>query len=96
MTARDSEAALLNRCAIAAREAAPAARDQREANVFHLAAMVVQSRFPHESDRLEEASERYFTTHPDERLAPVQVVRNGWITNLPRLRDMLTQQLQRH
>lgn len=96
MTARELEAALLTRCATAAREVASAARDQREANVFRLAAMVVQSRFPHESRRLMQASEQYFTRHPHERLAPEEVVRNGWVLSLPRLRDMLSHQLHGH
>lgn len=96
MTARELEAALLTRCAVAAREVAPTAQDQREANVFQLAAMVVRSRFPRESTSLMRASEQYFATHPSERLAPGDVVRNGWVQSLPRLRDMLSQQLYGH
>ncbi len=96
MTARELEAALLTRCTVAAREVAPAAQDQREANVFQLAAMVVKSRFPRESMSLMRASEQYFAAHPSERLAPGDVVRNGWVLSLPRLRDMLSQHLQRH
>jgi hypothetical protein len=92
MTARDVESALLTRCAAVAREAAPAAEDQREANVFRLAAMVLQSRFPCESKNLMRASEQYFATHPNDRLAPGEVVRNGWVLGLPRLRDMLSNQ----
>jgi hypothetical protein len=86
----------LARCSAAARDTTPAARDQREANVFRLAAMVVQSRFPGDAHRLMCASERYFAAHPDERLASAQVIRNGWVANLPRLRDMLSQQLRQH
>ncbi|MBI4742523.1 MAG: hypothetical protein HY777_13455 [Betaproteobacteria bacterium] len=93
MTAREVEAALLTRCTVAAREVAPKAQDQREANVFQLAAMVVRSRFPRESACLMLASEQYFATHPSERLAPGDVVRNGWVQSLPRLRDMLSQHL---
>lgn len=93
MTARDVESALLARCAAAARELAQSAQDQREANVFRLAAMVVQSRFPNESMYLMRASERYFDSHPNERLAPADIVRKGWVLSLPRLRDMLSQRL---
>ena len=93
MTAREVEAALLTRCTVAAQEVAPKAQDQREANVFQLAAMVVRSRFPCESTRLMLASEQYFATHPSERLASSDVVRKGWVQSLPRLRDMLTQHL---
>jgi hypothetical protein len=93
MNARDLESALLTRCAAVAREVAPTAQDQREANVFRLAAMVVQSRFHRESENLMRVSEQYFATHPNEKLAPVEVVRQGWISNLPRLRDMLSHRL---
>jgi hypothetical protein len=96
MTARDVESVLLTRCASVARETAPTAQDQREANVFRLASMVVQSRFPDESKRLMQASEEYFATHTDERLAAGEVVRNGWVFSLPRLRDMLSRRLQGH
>ena len=95
MTARDAESALLARCFAVAREVAQSAQDQREANVFRLAAMVVQSRFPSESMCLMRASERYFASHPNEKLAPADVVRNGWVLSLPRLRDMLSYRLHR-
>lgn len=69
MTAREIEAALLNRCTVAAREAAPTAQDQREANIFQLAAVLIRSRFPRESNILLKASEQYFETH-HPRFAP--------------------------
>jgi len=93
MNARDLESALLARCAAVAREAGRPAQDQREANVFRLAAMVLQSRFPRESGSMMRASESYFAAHPDERLAAAEVVRKGWVSNLPRLRDMLSRRL---
>ncbi len=93
MTARDAESALLARCSVVAREAAQSAQDQREANVFRLAAMVVRSRFPRELMCLMQASDQYFASHPDEKLAPAEVVRKGWVSSLPRLRDMLSHRL---
>lgn len=95
MNSRESEAALLARCAAVAQTGEVSARDQREANVFRLAAMVIQSRFPCEATHLMAASDRYFATHQAERLAAVEVVRLGWVMNLPRLRDLLSRQLQR-
>ena len=95
MTARDNESALFARCSVVARDITQTARDQREANVFRLAAMVVQSRFPDEAKLLMRASEQYFAAHPDERLAPADVVRKGWVSNLPRLRDMLSHQFDK-
>lgn len=95
MPARRAESDMLARCVAVARGAVPVARDQQEANVFRLAALVVQSRFPGESASLMNASERYFMQHPGDKLAPAEVVRNGWVFSLPRLRDMLSLQLQR-
>ncbi|HWS28317.1 MAG TPA: hypothetical protein VN259_17280 [Xanthomonadales bacterium] len=91
---RDVESALLARCSTVARQAVQAALDQREANVFQLAAMVVRSEFPAESKRLMQAGEQYFAAHPDDRLASAEVLRRGWVVSLPRLRDMLSRQLQ--
>ncbi len=84
---------LLARCAESARNRSNVARDQREANVFHLAATVLRSPLPLESSNLKSASDAYFASHQDERLTPNEVVRNGWVQNLPRLRDMLSQRL---
>ncbi len=96
MTAREVESALLARCSDVAQGRDLLAQDQREANVFRLAAMVVQSRFPSESSVLMSASDRYFALHPGERLHPAEVVRNGWVLSLPRLRDTLSHLLNRH
>ncbi len=93
MTARDVESALLTRCAAVAQEVGPTAQDQREANVFRLASMVVRSEFPRESNNLMLASEQYFARHPNESLSAGEVVRNGWVLSLPRLRDMLSHRL---
>jgi hypothetical protein len=95
MTAREKESALLARCVVAARASAPTVvEDSREANVFRLAAMVVQSRFPSESRKLMQASEHYFAAHPDEQLSAAEVVGNGWVIGLPRLRDRLSRRLE--
>jgi len=59
-----------------------------------MAAMVVQSRLPRESAALMQANERYFAAHPAGRLAAGDVVMKGWVLSLPRLRDMLSHQLQ--
>jgi len=96
MTTRELESELLERCVAVSRQAAPAAQDQREANVFRLAAMVIQSRFPSESMYLMQASEQYFTTRPHEQLHPAEVVRKGWLIGLPRLRDRLSRRLSEH
>jgi len=94
MNARDDESALLARCSSVARGCNQAAQDQQEANVFQLAAILIQSQFPTESKCLMQASEMYFASHPNERLPSAEVVRRGWVIGLPRLRDMLSRQLQ--
>jgi hypothetical protein len=93
MNARALESALLTRCADVVHDVRQVARDQCEANVFRLAAMVVQSRFPRESGQLMRVSDEYFAMHPGERLAPADVLGKGWLIGLPRLRDMLSQRL---
>lgn len=95
MNAREREAALLSRCVPVARhcDADAEATDQRKANVFRLAAMVIQFRFPPEACRLMEACERYFATRVNERLAAAEPIKRGWIVNLPRLRDVLSHRL---
>lgn len=93
MTARELEAAMLTRCMTAARENTSLAQNQCEANIFQLAAMVLRSQFPQPSANLERASELYFVAHPTERLTAAEVVRNGWVVSLPRLRDRLSRKL---
>lgn len=94
MSGRESEAVMLDRCRWGATRGAEGASDQREANVFRLAAMLVRARHPLSSAGLMAASERYFLAHPDERLAAEDVLRRGWLTSLPRLRDLLEAQLR--
>lgn len=96
MNIRDAESVLLARCVAVALADSQHARDRREANVFRVAAMVVRSGFPEASRRLMSVSERYFAVHPDQQLAPAEVVRNGWVLSLPRLRDMLNHRLVGH
>jgi hypothetical protein len=43
----------------------PHAASSAETNVFGVAAMVIQSRFPRESKALMACANRYFTAHPD-------------------------------
>lgn len=90
MTARELETAMLNRCVSVARDISLMAQNQQEANVFRLASMVIQTRYETESANLMRASDLYFASHPNERVPPADVVRNGWIVGLPRLRDRLS------
>jgi hypothetical protein len=94
-TARERESQMLARCADVARGGMDDVRGPEEANVFRVAAMVVQSSYPHESASLRDASDRYFVRHPDDRVVAAEVVRKGWVVSLPRLRDMLSVQLSR-
>lgn len=93
MGAREKEAWLLDRCSAVGQGDPQPPRDQLEAHVFQVAAGVIRSTFPQEAGRLRQASEQYFALHPGERLATSDVVRNGWVASLPRLRDMLTRRL---
>lgn len=92
MNSRIREAAMLERCAVIARAQGKscAAEDAREANILRVAAMVIQSRFPAESKAMMQCAERYFAERPDDLRPVVDVIRNGDVISLPRLRDSLT------
>lgn len=91
--ARDLEAALLTRCVDVALGRVIMASNQREANVFHVAAGVVGDAYPRAAQRLGQASHRYLDQHPGERVTAAEVVMRGWVASLPRLRDMLGREL---
>lgn len=95
MNARDAERQLLARCVAVALGDDFAAQDQREANVFRVAASVIRSEFPHESVRLAQAAARHFAANPEHALHSSEVVRRAWIIGLPRLRDRLSRELKR-
>lgn len=96
MDAREREDEMLNRCVEVARCAKRIfdAKSGREANVFRVAAMVIQSRFPVESRALMSCAIRYFEYHPEDFRPAADVVRNGDVISLPRLRDSLTRKLR--
>lgn len=70
------------------------AQDERQANVLSVACLVVQSRFPLEAKRMLAAANAYLSAHPQSQLHANDVIRQGWVTNLPRLRDMLSHSLR--
>lgn len=94
-TPRDREADLLDRCVLAARGEITRAQSQIEANFFSLASSTVLSTFPEVSRALERSAGAYFADHPSDELHPAEVIRNGWVISMPRLRDMLTEILER-
>jgi len=95
MTSRQAEQDMLDKCTAVAHATVLVATDQKEANVFRIAAMVVQSRFPLEAARLNAAGENYLSLHPCEQLPVGEVAKRGWILSLPRLKDALTSRLAR-
>lgn len=94
MRARAKESETIQRCLKAALGDLVAPADQREANVFRLASMILRPRFPSESGWLMFISQQYFAHHPSELIESAQIVRNGWVVSLPHLRDTLEHQLQ--
>lgn len=96
MDPRELEDFILNRCVEVARSEGTSldANGGREANVFRVAAMVIQSRFPVESQVLMNCAIRYFKVHPEHLRPAADVVRNGDVISLPRLRDSLTRKFR--
>jgi hypothetical protein len=95
--ARQVEAAWLGFCVSAAQPVQKGphvlAQDERQANVLRVAGLVIQSRFPQEAKRMLAVGNAYLSAHPDHQLHASEVIRRGWVTNLPRLRDMLSRSL---
>lgn len=92
-TARANEERLISRCSAVARGESGAAEDEREANVFRIAAVVIESKLPVETARLRSAAKRYFSEHGLRPLSVDEVFERGWIITLPRLRDALVRAL---
>ena len=94
MNARQIEDVLLKRCIRVACNTDVVVDDLREANVFRVAGMILQSRFPLAATNLMRACDQYFALHPLDKLPAAAVVQRGWVASLPRLRDMLSRNLQ--
>lgn len=93
MQSRKQEFETIRRCVEAALGQLAAPTDQREANVFRLASMLLRPRFPSESGTLMTMCDRYFATRPMDLVESAQIVRNGWVISLPRLRDLLEREI---
>jgi hypothetical protein len=65
-----------------------------EANVLYLASSVILSDYPAESKRLRVACEQHFKQHPEHRVELAEPFRRGWVSSLPRLKDMLQMKLR--
>lgn len=92
--AREAEAELIAYCVRVARGATAAVQDRRQANVLAVAARVLSGRFSAEVAQLDAVSERYLRAHEEERVSAAAAVRNGWIVSLPRLRELLSHELE--
>ena len=66
----------------------------KQANVMRVAAIVIGRSFPASQKRLSEAAARYFEAHPGEAVESAEIVRRGWVSNLPRLCDRLERKLR--
>lgn len=95
-SAREREERLIARCVEAAHASFATAADAVEANVFRLAGMVSRTEYPDECKNLLAVSQRYFDAYPDALVHPEEVIRQGWLVSLPRLRDLLRVRFAQH
>jgi len=93
MSARQGESGLLEFCAGVARDDFSKPGDKIQANVCRVAAMLLRTDYPEASKRLDEASDAYFTLHPEDLVSSEDVLNNGWIIGLPRFKDLLSRKL---
>lgn len=90
---RVREERLIDRCLAAARSDSVDAQDEREANVFRLAAVVIEPKFLAESKRLRAAAARFFACRSSLPLPVEEALDKAWIRSLPWLHDALVQRL---
>lgn len=94
MDAREAEQRLLARLADLARGVGDSAEDEREANLIRLASLILGHDHVLASERLAHVSNAYFCDHPGSEVAAEQVIANGWLGSLPRLRTQLLRALE--
>ena len=92
--AREAEEVLLTVCLEVAQGVREMPCSAQQANVMRVAAMVIGRSFPASQKRLSAAAARYFEAHPGEEVESAEIVRRGWVSNLPRLRDRLEHKLR--
>ena len=92
--AREAEEVLLTVCLEVAQGVREIPCSAQQANVMRVAAMVIGRSFPASQKRLSAAAARYFEAHPGEAVESAEIVRRGWVANLPRLRDRLEHKLR--
>lgn len=91
MNARDTEESLIAHCVAAVRGELSSAPDRRHANVFRMAALTLLHRFPAESDAMLASANAWFARHPEDEVESAEVIRQGWVSGLPRFREMLSE-----
>lgn len=94
MSSRTTEDRLIRRC-VEASAARYLPQTEDEADIFRLAAQLVQTRFPAAAAGLARASADYFATRSmvSRRKFP-ELVKLGLVTDVPRLRNLLERQLE--
>ena len=92
--AREAEEVLLTVCLEVAQGVREMPCSAQQANVMRVAAMVIGRSFPASQKRLSAAAARYFEAQPGEEVESAVIVRRGWVSNLPRLRDRLEHKLR--
>ena len=91
---REAEEVMLMSCLEVAQGVRAMPCSAQQANIMRVAAMVIGKSFPVSHKRLSAAAARYFEAHPGDKVESAEVVRLGWVSTLPRLRDRLEHKLR--
>ena len=91
---REAEEVMLMSCLEVAQGVRAMPCSAQQANVMRVAAMVIGKSFPVSHKRLSAAAARDFEAHPGDKVESAEVVRLGWVSTLPRLRDRLEHKLR--
>jgi hypothetical protein len=85
-----SDFQMVERCIAVARGEDSGAINRKDAQVFHVASMILRWRFPTAARNLQDASDLYFDANPtDVWMGVAGVVEEGCIANLPHFHEAL-------
>lgn len=94
LSARSREMQLLDLCHHVAAVQLQQALTDEQANVLHVASMLIFNDRPEKSDRLRAAAQAHFNAHPESEVSTQEVVRKRWIIGLPRFQRALLERMK--
>ncbi len=96
MDPRELEYEVILACAGIATGAVMVVCNGRDANACLIAAQIIFVTHPAECVRLRKAAESYLLVHPQEKIDIELMYEYGWISDLPRFKNMLQEKIDHY